>query len=74
MQLFKAPSKDEINGKLPWRVDPEIAGAGHFYDLASHQLDYLDFLFGPIQKVRSIVINQAGLYKAEDYVSAEFLF
>jgi predicted dehydrogenase len=74
LQLFKAPSHDEVKGNLPWRVDPEIAGAGHFYDLASHQLDYLDFLFGPIQKVRSIALNQAGLYKAEDYVSAEFLF
>lgn len=74
LQLFKYASKDEKSGKLPWRVDPEIAGAGHFYDLASHQLDYLDFLFGPIQKVKSIVLNQAGLYKAEDYVSADFLF
>jgi predicted dehydrogenase len=74
LQLFKSPSQDEKNGNLPWRVDPEVAGAGHFYDLASHQLDYLDFLFGPIQKVRSIALNQAGLYKAEDYVSAEFLF
>jgi predicted dehydrogenase len=74
LQLFKAPSQDEKKGNLPWRVDPAIAGAGHFYDLASHQLDYLDYLFGPIQKVRSIALNQAGLYKAEDYVSAEFLF
>jgi len=28
-----------------WRVIPEIAGGGYFYDLASHQLDLLDFLF-----------------------------
>lgn len=74
LQLFKAPSEDEKKGKLPWRVDPKIAGAGHFYDLASHQLDYLDFLFGPVQKIRSIALNQAGLYKAEDFVSADFLF
>lgn len=74
IQLIKSPSQDEKNGNLPWRVDPKIAGAGHFYDLASHQLDYLDFLFGPIQKVKSIALNQAGLYKAEDYVSAEFIF
>jgi len=74
LQLFKYPSPDEEKGNLPWRVDPKIAGAGHFFDLASHQLDYLDLLFGPVQKVRSIVLNQAGLYKAEDYVSAEFTF
>jgi predicted dehydrogenase len=74
IQLFKAPSEEEKAGKLPWRVDPAISGAGHFFDLASHQLDYLDFLFGPIQTVRSIALNQAGLYKAEDFVSAEFTF
>ena len=74
MQLFKAPSTDEKTGKLSWRVDPEVSGGGHFFDLASHQLDYLDFVFGPIQKVKSIVLNQAGLYKAEDFVTAEFVF
>jgi predicted dehydrogenase len=74
IQLFKTPAEDEIIGKLPWRVNPEISGGGHFFDLASHQLDYLDFLFGPIQKVRSLAINQASFYPAEDYVSAEFIF
>ena len=74
IQLFKAPSSDEKAGKLSWRVDPAVSGGGHFFDLASHQLDYLDFLLGPIEKVKSVVLNQAALYKAEDYVSAEFLF
>jgi predicted dehydrogenase len=74
LQLFKSPSEEEKEGNLSWRVDPKIAGGGHFFDLASHQLDYLDFLFGPVQKVKSLVLNQAALYKAEDFVSAEFLF
>ena len=74
IQLFKAPSEDEKTGILSWRIDPKIAGGGHFFDLASHQLDYIDFLFGPIQKVKSIVLNQSGLYKAEDFVTAEFIF
>lgn len=74
IQLFKSPSEDERAGKNPWRVDPGISGGGHFFDLASHQLDYLDFLFGPVMSVKSIVLNQAGLYAAEDYVSASFMF
>ena len=53
---------------------PEISGAGHFFDLASHQLDWLDFVFGPVLKVESVVLNHAGLYKAEDFVSASFVF
>ncbi len=73
LQLFKSPSKDETEGNLPWRVDPVISGGGHFFDLGSHQLDWLDYVFGPVRNVRSIVLNQAGLYKAEDFVTAEFL-
>jgi predicted dehydrogenase len=74
IQLFKAPTEDEKSGRHSWRVEPGISGAGHFFDLASHQLDYLDFLFGPIQKVKSITVNHAGLYKAEDFVTAQFIF
>jgi predicted dehydrogenase len=74
IQLFKAPSQDELAGKLPWRVDPQISGGGHFFDLACHQLDYLDYLFGPVQEVRSVVMNKRGIYKAEDFVTAEFVF
>jgi predicted dehydrogenase len=74
IQLFKTPSADEKSGKLPWRVNPEVSGGGHFFDLASHQLDYLDLLFGPIQSIRSFAVNQAALYKAEDFVSASFTF
>lgn len=74
MQLFKFPSQDEKSGNLPWRVHPEISGGGHFFDLASHQLDWLDYVFGPVQKVRPVAINHAGLYDAEDFVAAEFLF
>jgi predicted dehydrogenase len=74
IQLFKYPSEDEKSGNLPWRLDPKLSGGGHFFDLACHQLDYLDLLFGPVQKVRSMAVNQAGLYKVEDFVSAQFLF
>ena len=73
-QIFNYPSEDEKAGRFPWRVIPEISGAGHFFDLASHQLDYLDFLFGPVRKVSSVVVNQAKNYRAEDFVSAGFLF
>ncbi len=74
IQFFKAPSFDEFSKVLPWRVLPEIAGGGHFYDLASHQLDYLDYLFGSITEVRGIAKNLGGLYRAEDTVSASMVF
>lgn len=72
MELCNHPSEDERSGKPGWRVDPSISGAGHFFDLGSHQLDYLDFLFGPLQVLGSTVKNLAGLYEAEDFVEADF--
>jgi predicted dehydrogenase len=74
IEIYSFLSEEEKAGRLPWRVIPEISGAGHFFDLASHQLDWLDFVFGPVEKVESVVLNQAGLYKAEDFVSASFVF
>jgi predicted dehydrogenase len=59
---------DEMN----WRVKPEVSGAGHFFDLASHQFDYLDFVLGEVTSVKGIAANLAGLYPAEDTVSASW--
>jgi len=66
----------DIVGNLDrnWRVDPKIAGGGYFYDLASHQLDFLDFALGPIKTAVGRVANQAGIYAAEDIVTAAFDF
>jgi predicted dehydrogenase len=57
-----------------WRTKPEIAGAGYFYDLAAHQLDYLDFLFGRIVKAEGIAKNFGNLYPAEDTTLGSFTF
>jgi predicted dehydrogenase len=60
--------------KLPWRLRPGIAGGGLFVDLASHTLDFLDFVLGPVSRVRGFTRNQAGAYPPEDIVSAAFEF
>jgi 1,5-anhydro-D-fructose reductase (1,5-anhydro-D-mannitol-forming) len=59
---------------LNWRFDPVQAGAGLFLDLASHCLDLLDFLVGPIAETRGMALNTGGAYKAEDVTSAAFRF
>lgn len=61
-------------GQLPWRLQPDIAGGGYFYDLAPHQLDMLQNMFGVIIEANGICANRGGLYKAEDSVSACFRF
>jgi len=60
--------------KLPWRLQPDIAGGGYFYDLAPHQLDLLQHIFGVIVEARGICANRGNLYSAEDSVSAVFKF
>jgi predicted dehydrogenase len=60
--------------ETPWRVRPEIAGGGYFVDLASHMLDFLDYLFGPVRSVQGFASNQAQHYAAEDIVTGTFVF
>ncbi|HLL87852.1 MAG TPA: Gfo/Idh/MocA family oxidoreductase [Tepidisphaeraceae bacterium] len=57
-----------------WRVDPAVAGGGVFVDLASHTLDLLDHLLGPIASASGAAVNLAGLYRPEDTVAAHFTF
>ncbi len=72
---YQKASEDVMNPEsLPWRVQPHLAGGGLFFDLASHTLDLLDFLFGPIQSVEGFASNQAGYYDAEDIVTGTYLF
>lgn len=73
---FSCPPRDlDYNStNLPWRVQRDIAGGGYFYDLAPHQLDLIQGLFGPIVHVSGFCSNQGGLYQTEDTVSAAFCF
>ncbi len=63
------PEKNLTPEEMHWHVFPEVGGGGYFFDLASHQFDYLDFLFGPVVNVSGIASNKAGLYPAEDTVT-----
>ena len=61
------------NDNLPWRYNPEIGGGGNFIDMGTHTIDMVDYLLGPICKYDGFSENKAGLYNAEDTVSANFL-
>jgi 1,5-anhydro-D-fructose reductase (1,5-anhydro-D-mannitol-forming) len=69
---FEKAYQDKAN--LPWRVQPELSGGGIFVDLASHTLDILDFLLGPIVEARGLSRNQMDAYPAEDAVALAFAF
>lgn len=73
---FAVPPRDlDYNStNLPWRVQRDIAGGGYFYDLAPHQIDLLQDIFGPIVHAKGFSANRGGLYQTEDSVSASFQF
>jgi predicted dehydrogenase len=73
-QYQKAREDVKDSQNLPWRVQPEFSGGGLFFDLASHTLDILDFLLGPIKEVKGFASNQAGYYRAEDIVTGTYRF
>ena len=71
IKLYKeARERNQKPEEMNWHVFPEIAGGGYFFDLASHQFDYLDFVFGKVTGVKGTAANLARLYPAEDTVSA----
>lgn len=75
IKLYMPPGPDELDTEnLPWRVLPKIAGGGRFVDLASHQLDFLDYVLGPITRARGFAANQASVFPAEDIVAGAFEF
>jgi predicted dehydrogenase len=72
--LFPPNEVDYNRDNLPWRVKKDIAGGGYFYDLASHQFDFLDYLFGPVKSAKGNSTTQLDLYDVEDIVTASYLF
>lgn len=74
IEMYKPLKDADFNNSGNWRVVPYIVGGGYFHDLASHQLDYLDFLFGEITTAYGISANQEHAYIADDIVNAVFQF
>lgn len=74
IRLAKPPPTPGPDGALPWRLDPALAGGGLFLDLASHTLDLLDFLLGPLLDVSGRAANVSGRHAVEDTVEARFSF
>lgn len=59
---------------VAWRLDPAEGGGGMFFDMQSHTIDWLQFVFGPATEVKGLTARQAGDYLAEDFVGFTGLF
>jgi predicted dehydrogenase len=56
----------EKEGNRTWLVDPAQAGGGPLYDVASHRIDVLNFLFGQPLRVSAHLSNVVHRYAVED--------
>ena len=43
IEMYRTPRPYDYNTEGNWRIQPGISGGGYFHDMASHQLDYLDW-------------------------------
>jgi 1,5-anhydro-D-fructose reductase (1,5-anhydro-D-mannitol-forming) len=53
-------------GSRSWLVDPAKAGGGPLFDIASHRIDVLNFLFGQPLRVTAQLSNVLHHYPVED--------
>jgi 1,5-anhydro-D-fructose reductase (1,5-anhydro-D-mannitol-forming) len=57
---------DEKQGHRNWLIDPAQAGGGPLYDIASHRIDMLNFLFGQPVRVSAHLSSAVHHYAVED--------
>src|SRR5262249_47679756 len=57
---------DGREGFRGWLADPTLAGGGPLYDIASHRIDVLNFLFGRPLQVSAQLSNVVHHYAGED--------
>ena len=53
-------------GPRSWLVDPAKSGGGPLFDIASHRIDLLNFLFGEPKSVTAQLSNAVHRYAVED--------
>ena len=58
----------------PWRLKPELSGAGHFFDLAPHVTDIIAYITqSHYAQAQGFATNHTHWYNAEDAVHGSFL-
>ncbi len=55
----------EIEGR-EWLSDPALSGGGPLYDIASHRIDAMNFLFGKVERACGLLSNAVHRMGVED--------
>lgn len=64
----------EVNPNRAWLYDGKISGGGQLYDVGSHMIDIMLYLFGEVAEATGISRNQAGAFQVEDVTSGFLSF
>lgn len=58
--------RDDMPSHRSWLLDPAQAGGGPLFDIASHRIDVLNFLFGQPQRATGYISNAVHRLAVED--------
>ena len=58
--------REDMPGHRSWLLDPAQAGGGPLFDIASHRIDVLNFLFGQPQRATGFLSNTVHRLAVED--------
>lgn len=64
----------EHNPDRAWLYDPKVSGGGQLYDVGSHMMDMILYLFGEVDYAKGISANQAKVLEVEDNTSGILAF
>jgi predicted dehydrogenase len=56
----------DADGRRSWLLDPKKSGGGPLYDIASHRIDVLNYLFGKPERVCGMLSNAVHRTEVED--------
>ncbi len=74
--IFRDDQCFPVKGAHPstWRKDPEKAGRGAVIEHSIHDLDLLEWIFGPVVSVRATMAERFGVEGIEDLARIELEF
>lgn len=73
-QYFYTSRVPRIDPNRPWLMSKEYAGGGLLYDIGSHMIDTMLFIFGEVKMATGISCNQSEVLQVNDVTSGIIQF
>lgn len=73
-QYFYTSKTPKMDPNRPWLYSKEEAGGGLLYDIGSHMIDSMIYMFGEVKMATGISGNQSGILNVNDVTSGIIQF